>query len=158
MTATWFARLCSPNVAYLVVDSTAGKIQLFHHFQHNIIDGLNDETNQLWTLQEGSSMTQAVSIQPYQLSLMQKSFAIQWTTMTVWNSTDNMLAEVKRRVKAHASKAARASWYPLSGRSAKALALIAKKKGRPWRRQQRKKAVHVFKRAQTTGRADGSRI
>jgi hypothetical protein len=35
MAATWLARLCSPNVTYLVVD-TAGNIQLFHHFHHNI--------------------------------------------------------------------------------------------------------------------------
>ena len=53
MTATWLARLCSPNVAYLVVD-TAGEIQLFHHFHHDVDDGLNDGTNQLWVLQGGS--------------------------------------------------------------------------------------------------------
>jgi hypothetical protein len=67
MTATWLARLCSPNVAYLVVD-TAGEIH------HDANDGLNDGTSQLWALQGDSSMTQAVSIRPDQLSLKQKSF------------------------------------------------------------------------------------
>ena len=71
ITATWLARLCSPNVAYLVVD-TAGEIQLFHHFHHDVDDGLNDGTNQLWALQGGSSMAQAVSIRPDQLSLKQR--------------------------------------------------------------------------------------
>jgi hypothetical protein len=61
MTATWLARLCSPNVTYLVVDN-AGEIQLFHHFHHDVDDGLNDGTNQLWALQGRSSMAQAVSI------------------------------------------------------------------------------------------------
>ena len=125
MTATWLARLCSPNVAHLVVD-TAGEIQLFHHFQHDINNGLNDKTNQLWALQDGSSMAQAVSIRPDQLSLQKNSFAIEWTTMTAGNSTDNILSQVERRVKAHASKAARASRSPLSGRSAKALTSTAK--------------------------------
>jgi TRAP-type mannitol/chloroaromatic compound transport system substrate-binding protein len=85
MTATWLARLCSPNVAHLVVD-TAGEIQLFHHFQHDINNGLNDKTNQLWALQDGSSMAQAVSIRPDQLSFQKNSFAIEWTTMTAGNS------------------------------------------------------------------------
>jgi hypothetical protein len=97
MTATWLARLCSPNVAYLVVD-TAGKIQLFHHFHHDVDDGLNDGTNQLWVLQGGSSMAQAVSIRPDHLSLKQKSYAIEWTTMTAWNSTaESTNTHLKRR-------------------------------------------------------------
>ncbi len=84
MTATWLARLCSPNIAYLVVD-TAGEIHLFHHFHHDVLnDGFNDGTNQLWALQGGSSIAQAVSIRPDQLSLKQKSYAIVWTTMTAW--------------------------------------------------------------------------
>jgi hypothetical protein len=46
--------------------------------------------------------------------------------MTAGNSTDNILSQVERRVKAHASKTARASRSPLSGRSAKALTSTAK--------------------------------
>jgi hypothetical protein len=125
ITATWLARLCSPNVAYLVVDM-AGEIQLFHHFHHDVNDGLNDGTNQLWALQGGSSMAHAVSIRPDQLNLKQRRFAIEWTTMTAWNSTDDILAEVERRVKAHASIAAKANRSTASGRSAKALASTAK--------------------------------
>ena len=120
MTAKWLARLCSPHVAYLVVD-TAGEIQLFHHFNHDVNDGLNNGMNQLWALKGGSSMAQAVSIRPDQLSIKQKSYAIEWTTMTAWtNSTDAILAEVERRVKEHAPKAARAGQPPAPGRSAKA--------------------------------------
>jgi hypothetical protein len=73
-------------------------------------------------------MAQAVSIWQDQLSLKQKSFAIKWTMMNAWNSMDNILAEVKRRVKAHASKAARVSQSPLSGCSTKALESTAKTK------------------------------
>jgi hypothetical protein len=113
MTATWLARQCSPNIAYLVVD-TAGENQLFHHFNHNVNDGLNNGTNQLQALQGGSSMAQAVSIRPDQLSIKQKSYAIEWTTMTAWtNSTDAILAEVvERRVKKYTPKAARAGRAP----------------------------------------------
>jgi hypothetical protein len=53
------------------VVNTAGEIQLFHHFHHDVNDGLNDGTNQLWALQGGSSMAQAVSIRPDQLNLKQ---------------------------------------------------------------------------------------
>jgi hypothetical protein len=125
MTATWLARLCSPNVAYLVVD-TAGEIQLFHHFHHDVDDGLNDGTNQMWALQGGSSMAQAISIRPDQLRLQQKSYAIEWTTMTAWNSTEDILADVDRRVNVHAPQAARVGRPPMSGRSAKALASATK--------------------------------
>jgi hypothetical protein len=114
MTATWLARLCSPNVACLVVD-TAGEIQLFHHFHHDVDDGLNDGTNQLWALQGGSSMAQAVSIRPDQLSLKQKSYKIEWTSMTAWNSTEDILADVDRRVNKHAPQAARVGRPPMSG-------------------------------------------
>jgi hypothetical protein len=140
MTATWIARLCSPNVAYLVVD-TAGEIQLFHHFQHDVNDRLNNGTNQLWALQGGSSMAQAVFIRPDQLSLKVKSFPIEWTTMTAWNSTDDILAEVERTVKAHSSKAARASRSPVSGRSAKAPASTAKTNRQPTTLKGRKRQV-----------------
>ena len=71
-------------------------------------------------------MAQAVSIRPDQLSIKQKSYAIEWTTMTAWNSTDDILAEVKRRVKEHAPKAARAGRPTALGRSTKALASTAK--------------------------------
>jgi hypothetical protein len=43
---TWLVWLCSPNLAYVKVD-TAGKIQLFHHFHHDVNDELNNGTNQL---------------------------------------------------------------------------------------------------------------
>jgi hypothetical protein len=56
MTATWLARLCSPNFAYLVVD-TAVKIQLFHHFHHNVDDGLNNGKNQAWPRLSPSNRT-----------------------------------------------------------------------------------------------------
>ncbi len=127
MTATWFARLCSPNVAYLGVD-TAGEIQLFHHFHHDVDDGLNDGTNQLWALQGGSSMAQAVSIRPDHLSLKQKSYAIEWTTMTASNSTADRIADVGIRVNEHAPQAARVGRPTTSGRSAKALASATKTK------------------------------
>jgi hypothetical protein len=71
-------------------------------------------------------MAHAVSIRPDQLNLKQRRFAIEWTTMTAWNSTDDILAKVERRVKAHASIAAKASRSTASGRSAKALASTAK--------------------------------
>jgi hypothetical protein len=110
-----------------VVD-TAGEIQLFHRFHHDVDDGLNDGTNQLWALQGGSSMAQAVSIRPDQLSLKQKSYAIEWTTMTAWNSTEDILADVNIRVNKHAPQAARVGRPPMSGRSAKALASATKTK------------------------------
>ena len=56
MTATWLAWLCSPNFAYLVVD-TAVKIQLFHHFHHNVDDGLNNGKNQAWPRLSPSNRT-----------------------------------------------------------------------------------------------------
>jgi hypothetical protein len=127
MTATWLARLFSPNVAYLVVD-TAGEIQLFHHFHHDVDDGLNYGTNQLWALQAGSSMAQAVSIRPDHLSLKQKGYEIEWTTMTAWNSTADILADVDLRVNEHAPQAARVERPPMTGRSAKALASKTKTK------------------------------
>jgi hypothetical protein len=68
-------------------------------------------------------MAQAVSIQPDQLSLKQKSYA-----MTAWNSTEGILADVERRVNEHAPQAARAGRPPVLGRSAKALASAAKTK------------------------------
>jgi hypothetical protein len=71
-------------------------------------------------------MAQAVSIQPNQLNIKQKSYAIKWTTMTAWNSTDDILAEVERRVKEHAPKTAGAGPPPAPGRSAKSQALTAK--------------------------------
>jgi hypothetical protein len=70
-------------------------------------------------------MAQAVSIRLDQLSIKQKSFAIEWTTISAWNSTDNIVAEVERRVKAQSSKAVGAGRSQVSRRSAKALASTA---------------------------------
>jgi hypothetical protein len=68
-------------------------------------------------------MAQAVSIRPDQLSLKQKSYAIEWTTMT---STEDILDNVDRRVNEHAPQGARAGRAPMPGRSAKALASATK--------------------------------
>jgi hypothetical protein len=55
---TGLARLCSPNVAYLMVDPT-GCVQLFHHIHLDEDDGMNGGTNELWALQGGTSMAHA---------------------------------------------------------------------------------------------------
>ncbi len=133
---------------------TAGEIQLFHHFHHDANDGLNDGTNQVWALQGGSSMAQAVSIRPDQLSLKQKSYAIEWTTMTVWNSTEDILADVDGEVNEHAPQAARAGRTPMSGRSAKALASATKTKRQVPTARGRKRQVEPTDYAPKSGQDD----
>ncbi len=41
---TGFVRFGSPDIAHLVVD-TQEEVRLFHHFHHDVDDGLNDGTN-----------------------------------------------------------------------------------------------------------------
>ncbi len=60
---TGLARLCSPYVAHLMVNPR-GRLQLFHHFPHNVDNGLNDRTDDVWALQGGPSMAHAVAIGP----------------------------------------------------------------------------------------------
>jgi hypothetical protein len=60
---TGLARLCSSYVAHLMVNPR-GRLQLFHHFHHNLDDGLNDRTDEVWALQGGPSMAHAVAIRP----------------------------------------------------------------------------------------------
>ncbi len=57
---TGLARRCSPYVAHLMVNPR-GRVQLFHHFHHNVDEGLNDRTDEVWAFQGGSSMAHAVA-------------------------------------------------------------------------------------------------
>ena len=101
--ATGLSRLCSPSVAHLMVDPQ-GAVQLLHHFHHDADDGLNGGSNELWALQGGSSMAHAVAIRPSHLQHKQMEHRIGWMSMLAWNSTDNILDEVNRRVKSHMRK------------------------------------------------------
>ena len=117
--ATGLSRLCSPNVAYLMVDPQ-GAVQLLHHFHHDVDDGLNGGTNELWALQGGSSMAHTVAIRPSHLQHKQMEHRIGWMTMLAWNSTDNILDEVNRRVKSHMRKVDQGRRSPAPSRGVKA--------------------------------------
>jgi hypothetical protein len=128
---TGLARLCSPYVAHLMVNPR-GRLQLFHHFHHNVDDGLNDRTDKVWALQCGPSMAHAVAIRPGHLLNRQMGFHMDWTRMLTWNSTDDILDDVQRQLDLHAAKEEKPGQPPpAAGRSVRALASSTTTKRKP---------------------------
>ena len=138
---TGLARLCSPYVAHLMVNPR-GRLQLFHHFHHNVDDGLNDRIDEVWALQGGPSMAHAVAIRPGHPLNRQMGFHMDWTRMLTWNSTDEILDDVQRQLDLHAAKEEKPGQPPpAAGRSVRALASSTTTKRKPTASKGRQRQV-----------------
>ncbi len=126
---TGIARLGSPNVAHLMVDPN-GNVHLFHDFHLDENDGINGWTNELWALQGRASTSHAVAICPDQLFIRQMGYPLAWSTMQTWNSTDDILDEISRRVSSNKPESKQVGWRPKVGRT-EALAETTTAKHKP---------------------------
>ena len=119
----------------------SGRLQLFHHFHHDVDDGLSDRTDEVWALQGGSSMAHTVAIRPGHLLNRQMGFHMDWTTFT-WNSTDDLLDDVQRQLDLHAAKEEKPGQPPpAAGRSVRALASSTTTKRKPTASKGRQRQV-----------------
>jgi hypothetical protein len=119
----------------------SGRLQLFHHFHHDVDDGLSDRTDEVWALQGGSSMAHTVAIRPGHLLNRQMGFHMDWTTFT-WNSTDDLLDDVQRQLDLHTAKEEKPGQPPpAAGRSVRALASSTTTKRKPTASKGRQRQV-----------------
>jgi hypothetical protein len=57
--STGFLQFKSPDISHLVAN-TARRVRLFHHFHHDMDDGLNDGTDELWALMGSGAMAERI--------------------------------------------------------------------------------------------------
>jgi hypothetical protein len=120
----------------------SGRLQLFHHFHHDVDDGSSDRTDEVWALQSGSSMAHTVAIRPGHLLNRQMGFHMDWTRMLTWNSTDEILDDVQRQLDLHAAKEEKPGQPPpAAGRSVRALASSTTTKRKPTASKGRQRQV-----------------
>jgi hypothetical protein len=84
--STGFLQFKSPDIAHLVAN-TSRRVQLFHHFHHDVDDGLNDGTDELWALMGSGAMAAAMAVNKSHVNEPQRGTTFDWSKMLAWNST-----------------------------------------------------------------------
>jgi hypothetical protein len=83
------SRLCLPNKAHLA-DIAPGHVQIIHHFHHDIDDGWNNRSDEIWCL-IGGDVTATVFKITWDDSLSHTTFrAPTWTEIENWKSVEDV--------------------------------------------------------------------